>query len=114
MIANPTIPAFKYDPYSKVLSREHYQVDEMKALRLAAIEKAKKAKRVGLILGTLGRQGSPRILLVEASLQRTCKTDWRLPRSSVLCFSFLKSVQPSSQFSRTLTRGSRWRVRGSL
>ena len=24
MIANPTIPAFRYDPYARVMTQEHY------------------------------------------------------------------------------------------
>lgn len=34
----------------------------MKATRLSAIEKAKDAKTFGLVLGTLGRQGSTKVL----------------------------------------------------
>jgi len=63
MIMNPEIPQFyRYDPYPKVLSREHYDYKQMRALRRDAIEKFRGAKKVGLILGTLGRQGSPVIL----------------------------------------------------
>lgn len=58
MIRNPTVTAYKYDPYSKVLSSEAYDVDTMKSIRLEAIEEAKKATTFGLILGTLGRQGN--------------------------------------------------------
>ena len=62
MIANPTVAAFRYDPYSKVLSREHYDVEGMRGVRRAAIEAAAGARRFGLILGTLGRQGSVTLL----------------------------------------------------
>ncbi|XP_049638439.1 2-(3-amino-3-carboxypropyl)histidine synthase subunit 1 [Suncus etruscus] len=62
MIANPGIPAYRYDPYSKVLTREHYDHQQMQANRQEAIATARTAKSWGLILGTLGRQGSPRIL----------------------------------------------------
>eukprot|EP01135_Chromosphaera_perkinsii_P001315 Nk52_evm42s164 gene=Nk52_evmTU42s164 len=62
MIANPEIKAYRYDPYSKVFSREYYEHEEMHSLRKSAIEKASKAKTFGLILGSLGRQGSPRVL----------------------------------------------------
>lgn len=61
MIANPSIQAFQYDPYSKVLSQEHYDHEQMKATRKAAIIQASNAKRFGLILGTLGRQGNPKV-----------------------------------------------------
>ncbi|XP_068386692.1 2-(3-amino-3-carboxypropyl)histidine synthase subunit 1 [Eschrichtius robustus] len=62
MIANPSVPAYRYDPYSKVLSREHYDYQRMQANRQEAIATARSAKSWGLILGTLGRQGSPKIL----------------------------------------------------
>ncbi|ERE67973.1 diphthamide biosynthesis protein 1 [Cricetulus griseus] len=62
MIANPNVPAYRYDPYSKVLSREHYDHQRMQATRQEAIAAARSAKTWGLILGTLGRQGSPKIL----------------------------------------------------
>ncbi|KAL6078551.1 hypothetical protein STEG23_011120 [Scotinomys teguina] len=62
MIANPNVPSYRYDPYSKVLSREHYDHQRMQALRQEAIAAARSAKSWGLILGTLGRQGSPKIL----------------------------------------------------
>ncbi|CCJ30596.1 unnamed protein product [Pneumocystis jirovecii] len=58
MIANPQIPAYKYDPYSGKFTREYYEHKDMKKLRKEAIEKAIKAKKWGIIMGTLGRQGS--------------------------------------------------------
>lgn len=93
MIANPSVPAFRYDPYSKKLTRERYGHKEMRSVRRDAIEGARKSigwiKTVellkgtadpapieeeeadtplwGLILGTLGRQGSFRQLQVEFS-----------------------------------------------
>lgn len=69
MIHNPHISAFyKYDPYNKKLTRESYAYSEMHALRQGAIEKAKGARRWGLILGTLGRQGNINILTRLESL----------------------------------------------
>ncbi|XP_063556574.1 2-(3-amino-3-carboxypropyl)histidine synthase subunit 1 isoform X6 [Gorilla gorilla gorilla] len=56
------VEAVVYDPYSKVLSREHYDHQRMQAARQEAIATARSAKSWGLILGTLGRQGSPKIL----------------------------------------------------
>ncbi|MBN3304610.1 DPH1 synthase, partial [Amia calva] len=70
MISNPDTPAYRYDPYSKVFSREHYDHAEMQAVRKRAIETAQRARRWGLVLGTLGRQGSPKILEhLESRLQ---------------------------------------------
>lgn len=59
MIHNPTLPAYRYDPYSRKLTREGYDHKEMHGLRRDAIAQAKGAKKWGLILGSLGRQGNP-------------------------------------------------------
>lgn len=52
----------RYDPYSRVLTREEYDQAGMRAVRRRAVEAARKATRFGIILGTLGRQGNPAIL----------------------------------------------------
>ena len=62
MIANPSLSAFRYDPYSKVFSQEYYDHDLMKANRREAIQAASQADTWGLILSTLGRQGHPKVL----------------------------------------------------
>jgi len=62
LIANPQINAFQYDPYTKVLSKEEYNHTEMREVRSGAIEAAMGATSVGVIMGTLGRQGSARII----------------------------------------------------
>ncbi|KAM9976608.1 hypothetical protein ACTFIR_010450 [Dictyostelium discoideum] len=62
MISNPHVKSYRYDPYSKVFSLEKYDFQEMYKIRRDAIETASKATRFGIILGTLGRQGSPKIL----------------------------------------------------
>ncbi|KAF8489112.1 diphthamide synthesis protein [Gautieria morchelliformis] len=73
MIANPEVAAFRYDPYSKKLTRERYDHREMTSTRDEAIQTARASLRNierhrsddnslapvwGVILGTLGRQGS--------------------------------------------------------
>ncbi|KAF8232465.1 diphthamide synthesis protein [Tricholoma matsutake] len=76
MIANPSVPAFRYDPYSKKFTREHYDHREMQTVRDNAVQSARKSIVVqthkardiqedddatplwGVILGTLGRQGN--------------------------------------------------------
>lgn len=64
MIANPGVAAFRYDPYSKKLTRERYDHAEMRATRALAVRKASESlgegedAKWGVILGTLGRQGS--------------------------------------------------------
>uniref|UniRef100_A0A8C0QQI2 2-(3-amino-3-carboxypropyl)histidine synthase subunit 1 n=1 Tax=Chelonoidis abingdonii TaxID=106734 RepID=A0A8C0QQI2_CHEAB len=67
MIANPGVPAYRYDPYSKVFSREHYAHELMQHARQEAIRTAAHARSWGLILGTLGRQGSTSILQAAPS-----------------------------------------------
>jgi 2-(3-amino-3-carboxypropyl)histidine synthase len=62
MIANPDVPLYRYDPYAKSLTRERYQHARMHRLRSAAIDAARHATCWGLVLGTLGRQGSPEVL----------------------------------------------------
>jgi len=62
MIANPLIPSYRYDPYNKEFTREYYDHDQMRANRFRAIEKAKSARHFGVILGTLGRQGSTKVM----------------------------------------------------
>ncbi|XP_067932448.1 2-(3-amino-3-carboxypropyl)histidine synthase subunit 1-like [Watersipora subatra] len=61
MIHNPEVQAFKYDPYGKSFTREYYDTQLMHKNRQAAIAKASTAQTFGLILGTLGRQGSTTI-----------------------------------------------------
>lgn len=52
----------RYDPYARVMTRELYDHEGMQAARRDAIGKARSCKSWGLVLGTLGRQGNPRIL----------------------------------------------------
>jgi diphthamide synthase subunit DPH2 len=52
----------RYDPYAKEFSREYYDTDQMHTIRKDAIKSAANARRFGLILGTLGRQGNPKVL----------------------------------------------------
>ena len=44
------------------LTEEEYDLTKMKAIRSSQIEEAKKAKKWGVVLGTLGRQGNEAIL----------------------------------------------------
>jgi 2-(3-amino-3-carboxypropyl)histidine synthase len=75
MIANPRLPAFRYDPYEKRFVREWYDHKAMRGNRSQAVEVAKNSLQNdksdgdgpiehgwGLILGTLGRQGSTKVL----------------------------------------------------
>lgn len=62
MMANPQIPAYKYDPYTKICTKEEYDHGAMKQDRLQSIGKAQAAKHFGVILGAIGRQGNPAIV----------------------------------------------------
>ncbi|PGH12804.1 diphthamide biosynthesis protein 1 [Helicocarpus griseus UAMH5409] len=69
MIHNPSLPAYRYDPYSRTLSRESYNHTEMLSLRQDAITSARKARKWGIILGALGRQGNPNTMtMIEREL----------------------------------------------
>lgn len=71
MIHNPSLPAYRYDPYSRKLTRETYAHDEMQDMRHQAIRQAKIAKRWGIILGSLGRQGNPHTMaMIENRLRK--------------------------------------------
>ncbi|PHH66432.1 hypothetical protein CDD81_7487 [Ophiocordyceps australis] len=69
MMHNPSLPAYRYDPYSRRLTRETYNHDDMSSMRLEAVRQARTARRWGLILGSLGRQGNPHTMaLIERRL----------------------------------------------
>jgi len=62
MIHNPTLKAYAYDPYEKALTREGYDHKEMRDTRKEQIQRAVDGKVWGLIMGTLGRQGSIKVV----------------------------------------------------
>ena len=66
MIANPRVPAYRYDPYSKVFSREHYDHDRMQQVRGDAILQAASAH---VFLAALGDREVP-------TSSDTCKKSW--------------------------------------
>ncbi|KAK7544603.1 diphthamide biosynthesis protein 1 [Phyllosticta citribraziliensis] len=70
-IQNPHLPSYSYDPYSRRLKHETYAHSDLYALRTTAIQSARKAKKWGLILGALGRQGNPHTLtMIENILKK--------------------------------------------
>ncbi|KAG8072906.1 hypothetical protein GUJ93_ZPchr0006g44395 [Zizania palustris] len=77
MIANPGVKAYRFDPFLGVLVLEHYDHVGMKQARKEAVLVARKAKSWGVVLGTLGRQGSIKVLdrvvqhLEEKGLEHT-------------------------------------------
>ena len=75
MIHNPEIPAYRYDPYSRKFTREYHDQKQMIKVREDAITTASKAKKIGLILGALGRQGNVNTLSnLETELTKSGKT----------------------------------------
>lgn len=62
MIRNPHLTYLQYDPFKQQLTEEVYKTEQMKEIRAEQIEKARDAKFFGIILGTLGRQGSTKVL----------------------------------------------------
>ena len=62
MIKNPHLTFYQYNPYTNKFTHEIYDTEQMMGIRKAEVEKAKSAKMFGIILGTLGRQGSTTIL----------------------------------------------------
>ncbi|KXS12924.1 hypothetical protein M427DRAFT_46022 [Gonapodya prolifera JEL478] len=62
MLHNPSLPYYRYDPYSRAITRESYDQPRTLSLRRTAISQARSARRWGIIVGTLGRQGSPPVV----------------------------------------------------
>lgn len=108
MIANPSVQAFQYNPYSRTLSRESYDIDRMKTNRRwvcleiymdigvlthwmicalncsKVIDQARAATKFGLILGTLGRQGNHAIVgRLQAALTAAGKSHFLLLLSEI-------------------------------
>lgn len=75
MIANPTVPAYRYDPFTKRVFHEQYDHSLMLSTRRRMVDAARDARHFGIILGTLGRQGSPAVLQdIAEKLQRAGRT----------------------------------------
>nr|XP_022336826.1 2-(3-amino-3-carboxypropyl)histidine synthase subunit 1-like [Crassostrea virginica] len=72
MISNPSVQAYRYDPYSKVFSKEYYDIEKMHSIRRNAIEKTAQGKNYGVVLGTLGRQGSTKVLQELLEKMKEC------------------------------------------
>ena len=82
---------FRYDPYSKIFSREYYDIDAMFKARRDAINVASKARKFGLILSTLGRQGSPKVLEVTREIVIVSCNHWRTGQIPFFLFSMSMS-----------------------
>jgi len=62
MMQNKDVTFYRYDPYTQVFTTESFDHEQLEKIRTQEILKARDAKVVGLILGTLGRQGSVGVL----------------------------------------------------
>ncbi|CAG7837340.1 unnamed protein product [Allacma fusca] len=65
MMANPEINAYRYDPYNKTLTLEQFDHEALHKARgkeLGMLQSSSKRLTIGIILGTLGRQGNPKPL----------------------------------------------------
>lgn len=76
LIHNPGINAYQYNPYKKILTSESYDIEKMKSIRKDAVENAATAKKFGLILGTLGRQGNTNLLERLQKHLRACGKEY--------------------------------------
>uniref|UniRef100_A0A8C7GZT0 2-(3-amino-3-carboxypropyl)histidine synthase subunit 1 n=1 Tax=Oncorhynchus kisutch TaxID=8019 RepID=A0A8C7GZT0_ONCKI len=97
--------AIMYDPYSKIFSREYYDHEAMRSIRLQAIDKARSAQRWGLILGTLGRQGNPKVMEhLESKLESLGKSYTRVLLSEI----FPSKLDLMAEVDAQLWLCSRW------
>nr|MBE5724772.1 putative diphthamide biosynthesis protein 1 [Cucujiformia] len=62
MIANPKIEAYRYDPYEKEFTKEYYDYNEMNSIRKNFVDGSAAGGKFGVIMGTLGRQGNPKVV----------------------------------------------------
>lgn len=62
MIANPTLSFYQYNPYNKAFTKEAYDQPLMIKNRAASVDNCRDKRRVCVVMGILGRQGSEHIL----------------------------------------------------
>ncbi|KAL7670379.1 hypothetical protein ACOME3_005313 [Neoechinorhynchus agilis] len=62
MIANPGVPTYRFDPYSRKFTIEHYDNKQMITTRMRHIEVAENEEFWILVVSLLGRQGSTRLV----------------------------------------------------
>ena len=74
MLANPHLPTYQYDPYTHKLTLEEYGAEQVLADRSLAIEKARKSQNFGIVVGTLGRQGSLNVVrYIQSKIEQAGK-----------------------------------------
>lgn len=62
MIQNPHLAFYKYCPFSRRMTQEFYDYEHMLEGRRSEIRRAFEGRAFGVILGSLGKQGSKKIL----------------------------------------------------
>lgn len=62
MIRNPSLKFYKYCPFSRRMTQEFYEYESMLGGRVSEIKRAFEGRTFGVILGSLGRQGSRDIM----------------------------------------------------
>ncbi|KAI5179474.1 2-(3-amino-3-carboxypropyl)histidine synthase [Pancytospora epiphaga] len=62
MIRNPLLNFYKYCPFTRKMTKETYDYEEMIRIRKAEISRALNGRKIGVILGSLGRQGNKVIM----------------------------------------------------
>ncbi|KAL4435678.1 hypothetical protein ABPG74_018229 [Tetrahymena malaccensis] len=99
MIANPDYQFYQYNPYSKALTIESYDHKMMLDIRYKEVQKSQKInKRVGIVMGTLGRQGSPHILKRIEDLLKEKSVEYFVLLVSELNFQQLELVADEVDF----------------
>ncbi|GBE58974.1 Diphthamide synthesis [Babesia ovata] len=78
LIQNPGIRAFRFDPFNKTMSGESYDLETLHATRSDAIQRAKSAKSVCLVLSMLGRQGNINILKNLTKMLETAQIEYHV------------------------------------
>lgn len=83
MIHNPQIKEFyRYNPYNKIMTRESYDLQKMQNNRYESICIAREAKCWGIVLSTLGRQGSLKQLDNVENILKLYKLPYIIVQSS--------------------------------
>jgi 2-(3-amino-3-carboxypropyl)histidine synthase len=70
MISNPSVRFFRYCPSSKIMSEEKHDYPRFISIRREKVKESSLVRRFTIVFGTLGRQGSLKILgRIEKSLK---------------------------------------------
>ncbi|KAJ4461753.1 putative diphthamide biosynthesis protein 1 [Paratrimastix pyriformis] len=62
ILANPSIPVYRYEPHVGALTRETIDRAALAATRCEQMARARRARRVGLVASAMGKQASPAVM----------------------------------------------------